>query len=280
MGGLISKARTFLDYAKREAGIGANLRSTCLLASMLLRYKLRSILGLNGDNLYTVQIRFGKFQRSLHFRDQDIFIVHEVYAGNVYMFDALKEEPPGCIVDLGAHIGLATLRFKTAFPKAVIHCYEPDPDNFRLLELNTKGLDGVVLHQEAVGDVSGDAVFYVHPQRHTASTLKRGSQDEPVVESRCVVRSLDHILSQIGDVDLVKFDIEGSEYEVFSHSRNIHRVKLVVGEMKALPKELTRFLELFLSHEFQYRSVTSKMHLIALRRKPLTVVSAATTNDC
>lgn len=42
----------------------------------------------------------------------------------------MTDEPPRCIIDLGAHIGFATLCFKAQFPDTEVHCYEPDPENF------------------------------------------------------------------------------------------------------------------------------------------------------
>lgn len=64
------------------------------------------------------------------------------------------------VVDLGSHIGLAAaLQFKAAFPRAEIHCCEPNPSNCCLLRLNTGDLAGVFLHQEAAGGHRGRITF-------------------------------------------------------------------------------------------------------------------------
>ena len=266
MSRFVSKIRTTVKYASTGIRLGGDFRSKWLLASMLGRSKLRYFREFSRSNTFGAAIRFGELQSVLHFRADDIFIVHEVFAGDGYVVDALRDDPPRSIVDLGAHIGLATLRFKASFPEATVHCFEPDPDNFKLLTLNTQNLNGVVCHQEAVGATSGEAVFYLCPHRHTAGSLKKQG-NELVIDVPCLVRSLDDILSIIGAVDLIKFDIEGAEYEVFAHSKLAHEVEHIVGEMKGGPEELRRFCALFLDHVARWRSITPRMHLIYLQHK-------------
>jgi FkbM family methyltransferase len=236
---------------------------------MLPRLKWQLAWGGAISRVYAAQVRVGDLKRSLYLRPQDIFVIREIFWQNPYMLPQMKEDWPRCIVDLGAHIGLATLRFKAEFPEARIHCYEPDPDNFQLLELNTEGLEGVVLHQEAVGGVSGEAILHVLPHRHTASSLNRPRHEETAIQIGCVVRSLDQVLTEIGGVDIIKFDIEGAEYEVFLRSRLVHDVRHIVGEMKTDPEDLKRFLALFSGREVQVRSTSDcRMHLVYLGRKP------------
>jgi len=261
----VSKVRTLLSYMKFGFEAGSDVRSRWLLATMLPRLKLVQALGLSCERIWQVSLQVNRsIVRDFHFRTQDIFIVYEILSGNPYCPDWLRHKPIARIVDLGAHIGLATLQFKAHFPNAVVHCYEPDPDNFRLLKLNMQSFNGVVLHQEAVGVASGEGVFYTNPQRRSASSLVKPKDTRGVVEVRCQVRSLDDILSDIGGVDLVKFDIEGMEYEVFSHSRLVHEVHYLVGEMKASEEGLKRFLALFPQHEAQVKNVTPKLKLIYL----------------
>jgi FkbM family methyltransferase len=158
-------------------------------------------------------------------RAQDIFIVREILGEDPYQVLGIKEAGfPRCILDLGAHIGLATLQFRAAFPDALIHCYEPDPDNLRPLRFNTAGLPGVVVHGQAVGGLRGEQPFYVRPARHAGSSL-HGILNHPGVdrpdtrEIRVEVRPLDDCLREAGlPVDVVKFDIEAAEFEAFSGS--------------------------------------------------------------
>ena len=265
---LISKAKTLWRYTHAAWALGDDLRSRLVLATLLPRLKL-PVIGVDGERLHKVRIKVDSLRRVLYLRTQDIFLVYEVLWGNPYVHPEMLQILPRCILDLGAHIGLATLRFKASFPQAIIHCYEPDPENFQLLELNTEGLNGVVLHKEAVGVVSGEGILYVQPERHASSSLVPPRDEKGVKKVGCKVRTLDEILQELGQVDLVKFDIEGIENEVFRVSRLIQQVPFIVGEIKTDKQGLKQLLALFLRHEAHVQSITSKMHLVYLRRRDL-----------
>jgi FkbM family methyltransferase len=264
---LSSKITTLARYAVTGLRLGADGRSRWLLATMLPRFKLVGAAGPRDEGVWRINLRLGARRLPLHFRTQDIFIVQEVLAGNPYSPDWLQADSLRCIVDLGSHIGLSTLQFKVHSPKACIHCFEPDPDNFRLLEANTRALDDVVRHQEAVGDVSGGSVFHSRPEHRSAGSLVEPRERTGVIDVGCIVRSLDDILSDIGGADQIKFDIEGMEHEVFAASRLVRNVRFIVGEMKATDEELTRFLALFPHHRARVNNLTPKMRLVYLWRR-------------
>ena len=265
---LLRKCKTLSAYAYTGLQLGADLRSKWLLASMLVRLKWQQAQRDAGAGVYRVRIQRGSLRHILHLRSADIFLIYEVLGQSLYIHPEMAKQPPRCIVDLGAHIGLATLRFKAEFPDAEIHCYEPDPDNFALLRANMAGLPKVVLHQEAVGVQRTEALLYIPNARHSASSLRRPSRAEHVREVVCQVKPLDEILAEVGQlVDLVKFDIEGVEYEVFAASRLVHQIRWIVGELKADPIEIWRFLAVFPHHDAQVHWQTPKMAYVYLKRK-------------
>jgi len=232
---------------------------------MLPRLKCYSALGMSTSKVYVAEVTIGELRHALHLRKQDIFILHEILGHSPYMTGDLYQNRPRCIIDLGAHIGLATLQFKAAFPEVAIHCYEPDPESFRLLELNTKALSNVLLHHEGVGSELAKAILYVHSNRHSATSLNPPKDKSDVYEVECVVKSLDTILREVGDtVDLIKFDIEGIEYPVFSHSGLVQQVRFLVGEIKASSRELDQFVKLFPSHHVSTQQMSRNMYLIHL----------------
>lgn len=269
MKGIVHKLRTALSYTRRGVLLGADLRSRWLLASALPRLKWQGERDLRDGPVEVADIRLGGLRRRLSYRLSDIFIIYEVLGQNPYVVHEIQQERPRCILDLGSHIGLATLQFKASFPHAEIHCFEPDPENFRLLERNIDELRGVYLHSEAVGGESGTAPFYVNLHRHNGSSLlmssKKGEEVAPVITR---VRTLDEILAEAGQtVDVVKFDIEGMEYKTFQASRLVHRVRWVVGELKGTKEDINRFLVLFPEHEGSVRWITPKMAYIYLARQ-------------
>jgi FkbM family methyltransferase len=164
-------------------------------------------------------------------------------------------------------VGLAAIRFAAVFPEAQINCYEPDPDNFQLLKLNTQDIPNIQLHHEAIGSTVGKGSFYVNLERHTASSLNpsKGSGHK-VLE--CSIKSLDAVIEEVGtNIDLIKFDIEGVEYEVFSCSQLVHDTNYLVGEIKGSHAEIDRFVGLFPSHYAEVTQAAKHMYYIYLRHK-------------
>jgi hypothetical protein len=81
------------------------------------------------------------------------------------------------------------------------------------------------------------------------------------------MKSLDRILVDIDSpVDLVKFDIEGIEYEVFSASKRVQEVSWIVGELKGEMGQIKRFVYLFPHHCAEVVWIARKMAVVYLRR--------------
>ena len=137
----------------------------------------------------------------------------EVFRDRLYDFEPSTWEPK--ILDLGANIGMATLRFKKLFPAAKIVCFEPQARAFELLSRNVRknNLRGVALNNLAVSDHDGEIDFFSEPGIGScpgAGVLPVSGFTESRV--RCVKLS-DYITERI---DLLKMDIEGSELSVLS----------------------------------------------------------------
>ncbi len=141
----------------------------------------------------------------------------ELYTQHRYYFELDKEDP--YILDLGAHIGLATLYFKQIYPEAKIIAIEPQPDNFVLLTKNTEEnqLKGVQLVQAAIAPKSGEIVLHeptsLEGWRSGTGIIPngwRGVQPSKEIKVRAIT-IMDYLVEPI---DLLKMDIEGMEYEV------------------------------------------------------------------
>lgn len=209
---------------------------------MLPALRLRRVPGLGEGRILKAKITIGHVDRTTFFQNQEIFVLQKGY-----VLPEMLKEPPCVILDLGAHNGIATIQFVAYFPEAFIHCYEPDPGNFKVLKLNTSDLPQVKIHGEAVGPKSGEATLYVNLFRRGASSLKPRKVARMAIA--CRVRSLDDILKSIRGVDMIKFDIEGVEREVFAYSKLVHGVKHIVGEIKASPEQARDFLRLSPLHK-------------------------------
>ncbi len=121
------------------------------------------------------------------------------------------------VLDVGAHVGYYTLlAAKLVGPKGKVYAFEPEPENFKILQANiaSNGYENIRLIHQAVGDRTGRVQFFLSRQgndRHSIFVSKRESSREACLDVPAV--SLDDFLATQDwpHVDLIKMDIEGAE---------------------------------------------------------------------
>jgi FkbM family methyltransferase len=123
---------------------------------------------------------------------------------------------PRLIVDAGANVGMATLYYSHRYPDAKIVAIEPEAENFKLLQRNCVGLSNVTLIQGAlwskncgleIEDLAVDAWAFRVSERLS------GTNGVSVMAI-----TIQDILKQSHSnrIDLLKLDIEGAEFQLFS----------------------------------------------------------------
>jgi len=183
---------------------------------------------------------------------EDWEAVKEVMFDGVYKFtleylSTHKEALP--ILDLGANIGLFTLRAAQCASKSALHAYEPAPKNFALLaqnhKLNAQLSRLVHLHTEAVGGHSRLARFYFDEQATQASRVMAKPDEQGGIPVS--VRGLAEIMREIpGECALIKIDVEGAEFEIFQDtpSEIWARVRAISMEIHRDPARKRRAADL------------------------------------
>ncbi len=150
---------------------------------------------------------------------------------------------PSVIWDIGANIGLATLYFKKRYPHATIHAFEPQKENFQLLQLNTSGLPGVNPCAYALGEQSGEIELAAKSDRSTNSYSSVLHGDNQASTETVPIRSVREVLQENHDrvVDLIKIDTEGAEYDILSAFPHdiLTKATVVVGELHGYKDEQT-----------------------------------------
>ncbi len=124
-------------------------------------------------------------------------------------------KPSMIVVDIGAHIGYFTRLYSALVgPKGMVYAFEADPENFSLLEKNTRRLSNVKIFPLAITDSVGTIDFYHYPDKAGChSTLPNVPLDYKKEKITVACSNLDSVLANLGieRVDLVKMDIEGGE---------------------------------------------------------------------
>lgn len=190
---------------------------------------------------------------TLHVRDgADIAVLREIFADGEYAADLL---PPRAILDIGGHIGASAAFFACRYPEARITVYEPDPENVLLLQKNLRQFPQAACVPAAVSDRAGERPFFANTRSSIASSLTSRGGPEREVRVRSV--SLSDLLRQ-ENPDLVKFDIEGGEYDMFSGAREeLQRCKTFIGEVHydLIKKSKEEFAGLFAGYAHAERPV-------------------------
>jgi FkbM family methyltransferase len=154
--------------------------------------------------------------------------INEIFIEHIYHFDVDKEQP--VILDCGGHIGLSAIYFKRQYPNALVTVFEPDRSNFELLKHNlaSQGYGDVILRNEAVWKESTRLTF--SSAASMSSKIVLGNETGNVDVK--AVRLKDEITAEI---DLLKMDIEGAEYEVLKDIKDkLHLLKNIFIEYHGL----------------------------------------------
>ena len=135
------------------------------------------------------------------------------------------------IVDCGSHVGSDSIDLGKIFPKAEIHSFEPVPEIFQQLKINTSKYKNIHCYPLALGDIDGKTEMFVSSLGSDASSslLKPASHliDHPNVlfESRIQVDilKLDTWAQEnnVKKVDLLWLDMQGFEYQMLKASNKI-----------------------------------------------------------
>jgi FkbM family methyltransferase len=225
---------------------------------------LRRIAGQSGRPLDLQLIRDGEAFPLTVLSWSDLFLIREIFFHNVYDLEWTAHEPSR-ILDLGGHVGASVLYFKKRFPEARILVLEPDRTRYPVLQANTKRLSLVSLMPLAAWDRDGEVSLYSSPKGDWIPSLVQRS--DSVVETRVGAIRLDTLFDQNPGSfpDLVKFDIEGAEFRVFSCFSKLSEIPVFVGEFHSelAGCSLETFLSLFdRTHKVSSREVIPNRYII------------------
>ncbi|MBU0620445.1 MAG: FkbM family methyltransferase [Gammaproteobacteria bacterium] len=177
-------------------------------------------------------------------------MLDEIFVRENYKF--VCGNPSPTIIDCGANIGLGILYFKSLYPDAKIHAFEPDPGAYEKLvaNMNANGLEDVHTYNEAVWIEDGELVFETDGSWGGHIADDAGGQGVKVK-----TRLLDGLLNE--HVDFLKIDIEGAESEVIMRSKeliakNVERMFFEWHSLSGEQQRLGEILAFFERKGFRY----------------------------
>jgi FkbM family methyltransferase len=136
---------------------------------------------------------------------------------------ALVQSDAPLILDVGASGGTVAKRYRSLFPNACIHCFEPIPQSRKVLRHNLEADSLTYVHELAVSDEVGWAHLNINASVDTSSLLETHQfghlswgkhRLETKNQIRVPVTKLDAFCLDysIAKIDILKLDIQGAEY--------------------------------------------------------------------
>lgn len=142
----------------------------------------------------------------------------DVFGAAEYDVHQINRSEVRFVLDIGAHVGSFSLWAMTG-NECLVVAIEPNPDTFALLERNLQHEGGRArCVQLGVAAEPGQRRLKL-AEDSAANTLSASGDSDPGVAVRVITLADALELAGFPQVDLLKLDIEGSEYEVFRSLR-------------------------------------------------------------
>jgi len=182
--------------------------------------------------------------------------------------------------DVGACHGDYTLLLHERFSNAIIHCFEPHPKNFQILE--RIGIPNIVCHNLGLGDKKGFSTLYDRSDMNASSHATLYSKiiqeihKQGLVSYEVEIATIDDIIEEenISKIDFLKIDTEGHELAVLKGASNaltegiIRCIQFEFNEMNVVSRTFFRDFRKVLKDFTFYRLLPNG--LVHLGTEPVT----------
>jgi FkbM family methyltransferase len=217
------------------------------------------------SNIKTVATRYGE----MSYYADDLFIGASLALYGEYSeleVEFLRQiiKPGWTVLDVGANIGVLTLPFADMVGSdGKVHAFEPQPENFNLLERNTQQLsDRVQLHQLVVSDRYGEMI--VPPLAAVPHKNYGGVELNKQIDfgGKVDMDTLDAVMLD-SPVSFIKVDVEGMECEVLRGAKQlIERCRPILYVENDHAGRVDRSAELIgLIERYDYKVFTHSPHI-------------------
>lgn len=174
--------------------------------------------------------------------------VKEIFGDEIYKFKSSSDAP--LIYDCGANIGISVLYFKTLFPNSKIKAFEADEKICAILRENTQNLSDVEIFHNAVW-INDEELTFSSEGADGGSLINDFDCKQTVKAIR-----LKEILETEQEIDFLKIDIEGSEFEVIldckEELKKVNNIFLEYHSIVGIEQSLGEILTVLTHAGFRY----------------------------
>lgn len=156
----------------------------------------------------------------------DIDIFYEIFWRKVYEIPFKLKNDVKVIVDLGAHIGFASIYFLTKHPNAKIYAVEASKENFDLLKKNIENFRNIIIKNAAIYTQDGSVKFNDNGFSYNSKLSTEGTAVNAISMNSLIKAN------NIEKIDLLKIDIEGAEKLILRENNSwLEHVESIIIEI-------------------------------------------------
>lgn len=161
----------------------------------------------------------------------DIRIIKEQFVDRQYFpSDVFLNFSPKVVIDIGGYIGDFSIYCAENF-ETKVHCYEPTPQNFNILQKNIKNnknlQEKIFIFNQGISDEDKFILLNVQDLEGEihASSKKNYLEEQKI---NIPVISLENAISKMNEpIDLLKIDTEGTEFDILENHQKIKLSKKI-----------------------------------------------------
>ena len=157
----------------------------------------------------------------------DDFIIRETLKSRVYK--KADVQPEDRWLDVGGNIGMFCLFLESKGCKNSV-IFEPEKVNFELMKLNlsSNGIETELVQKAVVGSGVDTVSFFMGTTPYDYSLIKKNERKKEIIVQ---AENINDIIEKY-DIDCLKLDCEGAEYEIIKAitPENFKKLRKIIGE--------------------------------------------------
>jgi len=260
----IELMKTFYQSRLRVGNLADSLRKSRVVNRILdvsPRKVIHRVRNVKDNNLERIKKlpRYREFEISIQGLDLKgidsasfLAMWRDIFEKEVYRFQAKNDNP--IIIDGGANIGLASLYLSKLYPHSKIFAYEADPSIFPVLLENLEKNECLNVEAKNMAIWHQNTTLSFESEGADAGKINNQGVKDVQVEAVSLLTELERIEKRI---DLLKLDIEGSEYDVIKEQPAIldyvDFLFIEYHSFEGLPQKLGDLLEILADHGMRYK---------------------------
>ena len=157
-------------------------------------------------------------------------------------------------LDIGANIGYWSKFLSEKLKVKHVYSFEPDPQSFKILKNNMKTANNCTCFNFGISSSVKEIKLFIDPH-HSGDNRPIETKGRQAISIQGI--SVDHFvdINNLKDLDFIKIDIQGGEYEALKGSRktiNKFKPNLLIEIDQKLSPNLVRFMkELFQKEKYR-----------------------------